>query len=188
MPIGNPRIRVRNSTSSRRGRDDGANGDCQSASPSTNLTQAPSTKQHWLHFSSRSAHFDFDELFAGNVVQGNAVLDDSAIPFDLPNPALDALGIVDFDSPGRGPALDNDFATGPFGGNARLYAQAITRQTDAENRFDGDAIHPPRGACVPGPPAPAGMRRPAVNIGRDDVGFHTIGRWRVADRRSAGPD
>ena len=56
-----------------------------------------------------------------------------------------------------------------MGRDTRRNAQMIRFQMQAQQGFDGQPVHPARRAGVPGPAAPAGVRRCAVDIRAHDV-------------------
>src|SRR5262249_44156007 len=62
-----------------------------------------------------------------------------------------------------------DLIPGPAGRDARLDAERIAPDADADDRLDGPAVQPAGRARVPGPAAAAGMRRGAIDVGTDDV-------------------
>jgi hypothetical protein len=83
---------------------------------------------------------------------------------------------------GRGAIAIGRFVAGPTGRNARHDEQPIRDAAQPEDAFDSHAVHPGRGASVPGPTSTAGVRSDAVDVGGDDIRLDLVALhrcWRV---------
>ncbi len=85
------------------------------------------------------------------------------------DPVLDALGILDGDPIGRRPVAIGDLEARPVAGNPGVDREAVAPEVEPEDRLKPDSEEPRGRPGVPGPASPAGVRRPAVDVGGDDV-------------------
>src|SRR6202044_2441101 len=97
-----------------------------------------------------------------------------AVQLDADHSATDAVRIFDRDFVARRAVSINNLEARPFARNARIDQQRFAAETKSQYPFEARAIHPTRGARVPGPSTASDMRRHRVHVGACDVGLDFV--------------
>ena len=105
---------------------------------------------------------------------GRAAADGFAVDFDGLDALADVVGVEDFNFVAAGVIAEGQVIVRPVAGDAGVHEKRGSAQAKSENPFNARAVHPSRGAGVPGPAAAAGVRLHRINIARQNVGFYFI--------------
>src|SRR6185312_15704344 len=132
-----------------------------------------------------SAEHDAQLVVHAVVMQENVVgrCQRLAVQFDARHAAANVVRILYLDVVGAGMLLAAmpiaELKAGPALRDARVDAQPVAAQAEAENRLQRGAIKPGGRAGVPGPAAAADVRRHRIDVRADHVRFHLVARDRL---------
>src|ERR1035437_9626221 len=102
------------------------------------------------------------------------VVERDAVELHHHHPPANTAGVLDGDIVARGTIPERQGESRPSRGDARVHHQSRALDPDPENPFDPGAIQPPRRPGIPGPPAPADVRRLGVDVAHGDIRFDAV--------------
>src|SRR5436309_14191237 len=97
-----------------------------------------------------------------------------AVELDARYSARHAAGVLDRDLIARRVVAEVNLEATPGARDARVEVKRATPDAEAQDPLDAGAMHPARGARVPGPAATAHVRWFGVDIGRRHIGLHLV--------------
>src|SRR5436309_14177449 len=109
-----------------------------------------------------------------------------AVELDARYSARHAAGVLDRDLIARRVVAEAELEAGPGARDARVEVKRAAPDAEAQDPLDAGAMHPARGARVPGPAAAAHVRWLGVDVGRHHVRLHLVAA--DAGRRGGGLD